>query len=293
MTPLEVFAALADWTPTRCHDEGLRAWLFKVVANNLPIPSISAFRGVTGADLATAKGFVELVAANPTPLRDQLPDLLDRGATDEAVELVVRFYAHDARAPAAQFINALVSAFAPSARPRRLQLHLIDHDEDVANALHTSFAGFPEVEVKCADLLVEAHDTVVSPANSAGFMDGGIDAAYVRVFGASIEAEIRKRVSWSAGGLAVGASLSVRVNHPRVHRLIVAPTMEHPESVPAINARRAMAAILRRASEENVQHLFCPGLCTGVGQVDPVEAAEQMRLAYETWASRQDSSSAS
>lgn len=166
-------------------------------------------------------------------------------------------------------------------------LHLVDHSEDVASALQSAFARYPDVDVKCADLLVEAYDTVVSPANSAGFMDGGIDAAYVRAFGPSIEAEIRKRVSSLSGGLPIGATLSVRVHHERVRRLIVAPTMEHPESVPAINARRAMAAILRRANEELVQDLFCPGLCTGVGQVEPFEAAEQMRLAYETWASRQ------
>lgn len=175
----------------------------------------------------------------------------------------------------------------------RVHLHLIDNNEDVANALRAAFVSFPSVEVRCADLLIEAHDTVVSPANSAGFMDGGIDAAYVRAFGASVENEVRMRVSRLSGGLSVGASMCVRVHHERIQRLIVAPTMEHPESVPAINARRAMAAILRRASDENVQHLFCPGLCTGVGQVDPVEAAEQMRLAYETWASRQASSSAS
>ena len=170
----------------------------------------------------------------------------------------------------------------------RFRLHLVDHSEDVANALQSAFAPYADVEVKCADLLAEAHDTVVSPANSAGFMDGGIDAAYVRAFGCSIETEIRRRVSWLPGGLPVGGSLCVSVQHERVQRLIVAPTMEHPESVPAINARRAMAAILRRASEEHVQDLFCPGLCTGVGQVDPAEAAEQMRLAYETWASRQN-----
>lgn len=140
--------------------------------------------------------------------------------------------------------------------------------------------------MKCADLLAEAHDTAVSPANSAGFMDGGIDAAYVRVFGSSVEAEIRKRAAEVPRGISVGATICVHVQHARVRRLIVAPTMEHPESVPSINARRAMAAILRRASEENVEHLFCPGLCTGVGQVAPADAAEQMRIAYETWLSR-------
>jgi O-acetyl-ADP-ribose deacetylase (regulator of RNase III) len=159
----------------------------------------------------------------------------------------------------------------------------------VADALQSAFALYAEVEVKCADLLVEAHDTVVSPANSAGFMDGGIDAASVLAFGPSIETELRRRLSPLAGGLSVGASLCLPVQHERVQRIIVAPTMDHPDSVPAINARRAMAAILRRATDENVRHLYCPGLCTGVGQVDPADAAEQMRLAFERWASRQDS----
>ncbi len=160
----------------------------------------------------------------------------------------------------------------------------------VTNALQAAFSSFPEVEVSCADLLAVAFDTVVSPANSAGFMDGGIDAAYVRAFGASVEADVRRRISWMDGGLDVGASLCVVVQHPRIRRLIVAPTMEHPESVSALNARRALAAALRRATAEHVQHLFSPGLCTGVGRADAAEAAEQMRLAYATWVARERSS---
>lgn len=161
-----------------------------------------------------------------------------------------------------------------------MQLDLIDHDQEVADALREAFAAFPEVEVTCADLLREAHDTVVSPANSAGFMDGGIDAAYVRAFGASLEDEVRRRATELPEGIPVGSALCVRVKHARVQRVIVAPTMEQPDSVRAINARRAMAAILRCARAENVEHLFCFGLCTGVGLVEPSDAAEQMRLAY-------------
>ena len=166
-------------------------------------------------------------------------------------------------------------------------LHFVDHNPEVAAALRAAFGAYAQVEATCGDLISEAHDTVVSPANSAGFMDGGIDAAYVRAFGASVEAEIRKRVAELPGGLVVGATLCVGVLHERVQRMIVAPTMEFPDSVPPINARRAMAAILRRATEENVQHLFCPGLCTGVGLVDPEDAAVQMQLAYATWLSRE------
>jgi O-acetyl-ADP-ribose deacetylase (regulator of RNase III) len=46
-----------------------------------------------------------------------------------------------------------------------------------------------------------------------------------------------------------------------------------------------MKAILRmaKAHAEIGRAIFCPGLCTGVGGVDPSEAGEQMARAYHAW----------
>jgi len=165
-------------------------------------------------------------------------------------------------------------------RPR---IHLVDLNSDVADALVGAFARFPEVEVQVGDLLGLAFDTVVSPANSNGFMDGGIDDAYRRAFGSRFESAVRDRLLSLPHGLPVGIALVLRVDHPRILRVVLAPTMEMPDMVPPINARRSFAAALRAAHAAGSLDVFCPGLCTGVGLVEPSEAAAQMVAAYERW----------
>ncbi len=63
---------------------------------------------------------------------------------------------------------------------KTMRLYLVDADEAVAFALRKAFHSVPEVVVSQADLLRVAQNTVVSPANSYGFMDGGVDATSTR-----------------------------------------------------------------------------------------------------------------
>ena len=56
------------------------------------------------------------------------------------------------------------------------------------------FAAHPDVEIQCGDLLEVEADAYVSPANSLGIMDGGIDAALSARFprvDARVQAAIR------------------------------------------------------------------------------------------------------
>jgi O-acetyl-ADP-ribose deacetylase (regulator of RNase III) len=168
----------------------------------------------------------------------------------------------------------------------RMRLHLVDSDADVASALREAFRSFPEVSVACADLLDVAHNTVVSPGNAAGFMDGGIDAHYRTFFGAAVESRVRDNIARRpAGHLPVGASLVVHTEHARIPYLIVAPTMPTPEPIDRTNCFRAMRAVLRvAASHEDIgRAVFCPGLGTGVGGVAAKDAALEMAHAYRDW----------
>lgn len=167
-----------------------------------------------------------------------------------------------------------------------LRLHLVDIDRAVADALAQAFALHTDVDVQCCDILSVAHDTIVSPANSHGFMDGGVDAVYRRFFGNQLEATVRRRIARRPGGLLpIGAAEIVDTGHPQIQRLVVAPTMEMPEQVSADNAYRALRAALRtiRASDLPIADVYCPGLCTLVGGVAAHEAAEQMAQAYADW----------
>jgi O-acetyl-ADP-ribose deacetylase (regulator of RNase III) len=167
-----------------------------------------------------------------------------------------------------------------------MNLHLVDFNGHVVNAWTSAFAPFPEVTIQQGDLLDVAKHCVVSPANSYGFMDGGIDAAYRVFFGAQIERKVQEAVTRRPEGhLPVGASLVVRTGHQRVPFLIVAPTMTVPEQVMSNNCYRAMRAILRIATGEVGQDVYCPGLATGVGMVPPENAAAMMAQAYRDWKS--------
>jgi hypothetical protein len=75
-----------------------------------------------------------------------------------------------------------------------MRLYLVDADETVAVALAEAFRPFPEVAVSLGDLLAVAQNSVVSPANAFGFMDGGIDAAFRKFFGAALESRVREAI---------------------------------------------------------------------------------------------------
>jgi O-acetyl-ADP-ribose deacetylase (regulator of RNase III) len=167
-----------------------------------------------------------------------------------------------------------------------MRLHLVDCNEQVVEAWTRRFAPFPEVSIQLGDILTVAEHCLVSPANSYGFMDGGIDAAYRVFFGAQIERTVQDAVKRRPEGhLPVGASLVVRTGHANVPYMIVAPTMTVPEMVESRNCYRAMRAVLRiaGADAEVGRDVYCPGLGTGVGFVPPDHAAEMMAEAYRDW----------
>jgi O-acetyl-ADP-ribose deacetylase (regulator of RNase III) len=167
-----------------------------------------------------------------------------------------------------------------------MRLHLVDYNGHLVNAWVKAFEEFPEVTIHQGDLLSVAEHCVVSPANSYGFMDGGIDAAYRTFFGAQIEKNVQDAIARRTEGyLPVGASLVVRTGHERVPYLIVAPTMTIPEQVESKNCYRAMRAVLRIVSKDAKvgRDIYCPGLATGVGMVPPENAATMMAEAYRDW----------
>ncbi len=170
-------------------------------------------------------------------------------------------------------------------------LHLVDTSLPVFEALRASFARFPEVEVAHGDITVLASGAVVSPANSYGFMDGGVDKVYSAFFGRALVVAVRDAVlARPEGRLPVGAAIAVATGHPTIRHVIVAPTMAMPEHVPAANAYRALRAALRLMSADDTlgDHLYCPGLATLVGGVDPELAAAEMSEAYRDWTTHEE-----
>ena len=167
-----------------------------------------------------------------------------------------------------------------------MQLWLVDLDADIHAAWHKEFSEFEDVVIRHGDILLVAENTIVSPANSYGWMDGGIDQHYLDYFGLQLQARLQAEIDESRGGkLEVGAALLVRTGDQRIPFLISAPTMVNPGPVGPENAFFAMSAALKVAAlnANLVTKLFCPGLGTGIGGVDPQLAAREMANAWRKW----------
>jgi O-acetyl-ADP-ribose deacetylase (regulator of RNase III) len=171
-----------------------------------------------------------------------------------------------------------------------MKLVLVDKEPALVDYWKKEFAVYPEVDIVCGDIISLAQNAIVSPANSYGLMDGGIDLLYLQYFGIQIQDCVRDAISKRQEGyLPVGASIVVNTGHPKIQYLVVSPTMLVPEEVPAGNCFFAMNAALRAASSiAGITHLYCPGLGTGVGRIPFDEAAIEMRNAYRNWKTRND-----
>lgn len=169
-----------------------------------------------------------------------------------------------------------------------LNIILCDQDEDVVRAWEEEFAGYTGVSVRYGDFFDIAADAYVSPANSFGIMDGGLDLALRDYFGYEIQERVEEAIQGRGGRLAVGEAVIVPTGDEEIPYLIVAPTMERPSNVAYTNnAYDAMTALLGAVQTFNEEHpgeietVAVPGLCTGIGGMEPAVAAQQMREAYD------------
>ena len=177
----------------------------------------------------------------------------------------------------------------------RPKLILCDANPYLVDALKRAFMPHPEVEVFCAEMprflrlfALDARVAAVSPANSSGYMDGGIDLIYRNMFGLAIETDVMTviRRCWG-GALPVGQAEILHTLDRNTPFLIVAPTVTFAgqDVSTTENAYLAFKAVLVAVTEENrrgisIDVVVCPGLCTGSGRMPPHIAAGQMRLAY-------------
>jgi O-acetyl-ADP-ribose deacetylase (regulator of RNase III) len=148
------------------------------------------------------------------------------------------------------------------------------------------FHGEENVSIVENDITRLECDAIVSPANSFGFMDGGLDYALSERFGWDLEKRLQKIIKdLPEGELLVGQALLLETGDNIIPFLISAPTMRIPTNFnidTSINAYLAMKAILIKAKNDNrISSVAIPGLCTGVGRMQPMIAARQMFQAYK------------
>ena len=167
---------------------------------------------------------------------------------------------------------------------------LIDRKQMLVEAWREAFRGCDSVEVLQDDFFSREADAMVSPANSFGIMDGGLDLAIRRELGFAVQSRLQKVIlEEHHGELPVGAAEIVATGHARWPYLVSAPTMRVPEVIantlnPYLAFRAALLAVRRfnqEQAEPRIGSLLCPGLGTGVGGMDSYQCARQMKIALD------------
>lgn len=171
-----------------------------------------------------------------------------------------------------------------------MRVTLVDRLQTLVDA--AAKVGWTEVQTRggtdIKDVQLAPGTAVVSPANSLGFMDGGIDYVLSRIVFPGIERTVKKAIADRGEHtklgrlyLPIGETVIVPTHRDGVF-LISAPTMWLPQPVGCThNPYHAMYAILRDASRSpHIDHVVVPGLCTGCGKMGAEEAVRLMMQAH-------------
>src|SRR5260370_830485 len=99
-------------------------------------------------------------------------------------------------------------------------------EDEMAEAWLKFCGDLDSVTIHRGAILALSCDAVVSPANSFGFMDGGIDMLYSQHFGWHVQERLQKLIlDRHHGELIVGAAEIVETDNLKIPYLISAPTM--------------------------------------------------------------------
>ena len=171
-----------------------------------------------------------------------------------------------------------------------IQILLRDKNIDLVNAWSKEFKDDHNVKISCGDIFGLSADAIISPANSFGFMDGGIDLRYTIYFGLDLQKSLQNKIrSDFYGELPVGLATIVETNNAKIKYLISCPTMRVPEDVSnTVNAYLAFRAGLTEAinfnrnNSDKITSILCPGLGTSSGMMPKTICAIQMKYAYDS-----------
>jgi O-acetyl-ADP-ribose deacetylase (regulator of RNase III) len=170
-----------------------------------------------------------------------------------------------------------------------ITIYLRDLNQTLVEAWLRTFADRPDVKPSAGQIFDIRADAIISPANSFGFMDGGIDYIYSGHLGWHVQDRLQDIIRRDHDGeLPVGMAVLLPTDHADIPYLISAPTMRVPEDVSGtVNAFLAFRAALRvvvqanREQPDKITSVLCPGLGTATGRMSPQACAWQMHAAYQ------------
>jgi O-acetyl-ADP-ribose deacetylase (regulator of RNase III) len=166
---------------------------------------------------------------------------------------------------------------------------LVDVNPKMVAAWRATFEENPEVDIVSGSMLSQQVSAWVSPTNSKGSMDGGLDAVIKKHLGAKIEVLVQKEIARLHGGsMPVGYATCVETGVDMPRYLISTPTMagSSEDISDTLNVALACCAAFQSVHMQNarlpgsIRAIALPGLGANTGKV-PVEiCADLMWTAY-------------
>ena len=171
----------------------------------------------------------------------------------------------------------------------QVKVVLCDINEKMVKAWRDTFEENPEVEILQGSMVEMQTSAWVSPTNSAGRMDGGLDLVIKRFLSEKVEALVQQQIKQEFGGkLPLGRSTCVPTGKTIPGYLISTPTMvgSNEDISDTLNVALACAAAFQAVHTQNekqpgsIRSVALPGLGANTGKV-PVEiCADLMWTAY-------------
>ncbi|MCC5580917.1 macro domain-containing protein [Microtetraspora sp. AC03309] len=170
-----------------------------------------------------------------------------------------------------------------------LKVVLVDVNTKVVQEWRAAFADTPEVEIHKGSILNQRVDAWVSPTNSRGRMDGGVDAAIKRHLGAGIQLRVQRAIrDQFEGTLPVGSAVCVPSGATNPKFLISTPTMvQSAQNVSeTLNVALACAAAFQAIHMQNekepggIGSVALVGMGAATGKVPPRVCANLMWTGY-------------
>ena len=171
----------------------------------------------------------------------------------------------------------------------QVKVVLVDINSKMIQAWRDTFEENPEVEIVAGSMLDHKVSAWVSPTNSQGSMDGGLDAVIKGHLGAQIENRVRQQIKQLYGNaLPVGHATCVTTGRTLPEFLISTPTM-HSSSEDisdSMNVALACGAAFQAVHIQNskqpgsIVSVALPGLGANTGRVAVEICADLMWSGY-------------
>lgn len=167
---------------------------------------------------------------------------------------------------------------------------LCDVNPKVVAAWRSSFEENEEVDIVHGSMLDQTTSAWVTPTNSAGRMDGGLDLVIKNFLGGQIEKKVQAQIKERhQGAMPVGFAVCVPTGKVHPGHLISTPTMVgSSDNIGAtMNVALACAAAFQAVHIQNaaepgsIRSIALPGLGAQTGRVPPEICADLMWTAYD------------